>query len=121
MNTVITILAIIVLVIVIIIAISGSRNLRNFHDNMDKTFDNAWKDAGKYMETLILKSNSKKIRQTLRKNHIKVCRCAAFPNSLWLDYNDSVTNLVHRVGYSDETCPATPEQVIRATKEMYNN
>lgn len=64
------------------------------------------------METLILKSNSKKIRRTLRKNHIKVCICAAFPNALWLNYNDSITNLVHGVGYSDETCPETPEQVL---------
>lgn len=64
------------------------------------------------METLILKSNSKETRRTLRKNHIKVCKCAAFPDALWLDYNDSVTNLVHGVGYCDETCPATPEQVI---------
>ena len=53
MNTVITIAAIIVLVIVIIIAISGSRNLRNFRDNMDKTFDEAWKDAGEYAKRLL--------------------------------------------------------------------
>lgn len=65
------------------------------------------------METLILKSNNKDIRQTLRNNNIKVCRCAAFPNSLWLTYDNSVTNLVHGVGYCDETCPATPEQVLK--------
>lgn len=64
------------------------------------------------METLILKSNSKKIRKTLRRNNIKVCICASFENALWLDYNGSVTNLVHGVGYCDETCPATPEQVL---------
>lgn len=52
MNTVITITAIIVLAIVIIIAISGSRNLRNFHNGMDETFDKAWKDAGEYAKHL---------------------------------------------------------------------
>lgn len=52
MNTVITILAIIVLAIVIVIAISGSRNLRNFHNNMDETFDKTWKDAGEYAKRL---------------------------------------------------------------------
>ena len=64
------------------------------------------------METLILKNNNEEIRQALKSNNIKVCICAAFENALWLDYNDSVTNLVHGVGYSDETCPATPEQVL---------
>lgn len=64
------------------------------------------------MDTLILKENSEDIRQTLKNNNIKVCRCASFPNALWLDYNSSVTNLVHGVGYCDETCPATPEQVL---------
>lgn len=64
------------------------------------------------METLILKSNNEDIRQTLKNNNIKVCRCASYENALWLNYNGSVTNLVHGVGYSDETCLAPPEQVL---------
>lgn len=57
MNTVIIIAAVIVLVIVIIIAISGSRNLRNFRDNMDNIFDEAWKDAGEYAKRLMQNEN----------------------------------------------------------------
>lgn len=52
MNTVIIILAIIVLVIVIIIAISGSKNIRNFSNNMDKIFDEAQKGAEEYAKRL---------------------------------------------------------------------
>lgn len=109
MNTVITIAAIIVLAIVIIIAISGSRNLRNFRDNMDKTFDNAWKDAGKYIEkiksqtqTIILKYNSPEILEEIKSYGINVCRCCEYDDSVWLNYNDYITDMVHGVGYHSE-------------------
>jgi len=64
------------------------------------------------MDTLLLKENNEDIRQTLKNKNIKVCGCASFENALWLDYNGSFTNLVHGVGYCDETCQATPEQVL---------
>lgn len=73
------------------------------------------------METLILKENNKEIRQALKSNNIKVCVCTTFKNALWLDYNGSVTNLVHGVGYCDETCPAPPEQVLKCFVNECNN
>lgn len=121
MNTVITIAAVIVLVIVIIIAISGSRNLRNFRDNIDKTLDNAWKDAGKYIEkiksqtqTIILKDNSPKILEDIKSHGINVCRCCEFRGSIWLNYNDYITDMVHGVGYySEEDGYKSQEERIR--------
>ena len=51
-NTIIEILAIIILAAAIIIAINGNNNINKSNKNMDKIFDEAQRDAQKYLERL---------------------------------------------------------------------
>ena len=52
------------------------------------------------MPILVLKDNSPEIRDKIRTSGIRVCRCAYFKDSVWLEY--SGINGVHGVGYYDE-------------------
>lgn len=49
--------------------------------------------------TIILKENSKAIREKIAEAGIKVCQCASFVDSCWLDYHPGITDEVHGVGY----------------------
>lgn len=61
--------------------------------------------------TLVLKDNSPKIREEIKKAGIELCKCTEFKNAVWLDFMD--INGVHGVGYSDETDGnLTVEQVL---------
>lgn len=51
-NTIIEILAIVILAAATIIAINGNNNINKSNKNMDKIFDQAQKDAQKYLERL---------------------------------------------------------------------
>ena len=55
--------------------------------------------------TLILKENSGQIRDKIKQSGIRVCCCAEFKDSVWLDY--SGINGVHGVGYYDEEYTGT--------------
>lgn len=52
--------------------------------------------------TLILKENSKEIREKIAEAGIKLCICASFVDSCWLDYSPGVTDEVHGIGYYGE-------------------
>lgn len=52
MNTVILILAGVILIAVTVIAVTGNRNLNKFHNNMDKIYDDAQKEAQEYINRL---------------------------------------------------------------------
>ena len=49
--------------------------------------------------TIILKENSEAIRNRIEEAGIKVCICASFKDSCWLDYHPGITDEVHGVGY----------------------
>lgn len=52
MNTVILILAGVIFVAVIVIAIKGNRNIDNFHNSMDRTFEQAQREVNEYINHL---------------------------------------------------------------------
>lgn len=52
--------------------------------------------------TFILKENSPEIRKKIEEAGIRVCVCASFVGSCWLEYATDVANGVHGVGYPDE-------------------
>lgn len=64
------------------------------------------------MKTLILKNNSEDIISKLTEAGIRCCACCMY-NAPWLDFNISVTNLVHGVGYPDEAEGTTSEQELK--------
>lgn len=71
------------------------------------------------METLILKENSPQIRELIKQHGIDVCRCCEYKDSLWLNYNHSVTESVHGIGYSDDWENSTPQQkILRYIEEV---
>lgn len=49
--------------------------------------------------TFYLRHNTKVIRDKIAQSGIDVCVCAAFIDSVWLDYSTKVANGVHGVGY----------------------
>ena len=53
-------------------------------------------------KTFILKDNSSEIRKKIRDAGIRVCVCASFDSSRWLNYSTRVANGVHGVGGSDD-------------------
>ena len=53
-------------------------------------------------KTFILKQNSEEIRQKIKDAGIRVCICASFKDSCWLDYSTVVANGVHGIGYFEE-------------------
>lgn len=58
---------------------------------------------------ILLRQNSKEIRDAIRASGIDVCACAEFAGSVWLDYHPTVGN-VHGIGYPYEGM--TSEQTI---------
>lgn len=54
-------------------------------------------------ECFVLKENSEAIREKIRDAGIRVCVCASFNGTIWLDYSTVVSNGVHGLGYGDET------------------
>lgn len=50
-------------------------------------------------KTFILKENSEAIRKKIKDSGIRVCICAEFDGSIWLDFSTVVNNGVHGVGY----------------------
>ena len=60
-------------------------------------------------KVILLKQNSEDIRRQIREAGIDVCICAAFADSIWLDFYPSVGS-VHGIGYAYEGM--TPEETI---------
>lgn len=60
--------------------------------------------------TFVLKQNSEAIRKKIKDAGIRVCVCATFKDSCWLDYHTLVANGVHGVGYFDDEDPAITSQ-----------
>ncbi len=54
------------------------------------------------MRCILLKENDPAIREKIREAGIKVCLCAGFDDSIWLDYHPGNTDSVHGVGYPFE-------------------
>lgn len=54
------------------------------------------------MRCILLKENDPAIREKIRNAGIKVCLCAEFEDSCWLDYHPGNTDSVHGVGYPFE-------------------
>lgn len=52
--------------------------------------------------TYVYKHNTETVRNALEKAGIKLCQCCSFKNAVWLSFS-GVTDMVHGVGYSDET------------------
>lgn len=52
--------------------------------------------------TIVLKENSKAIREKIQEAGIDVCVCAEFKDACWLDYHPGITSSVHGVGYYGE-------------------
>lgn len=61
------------------------------------------------MKTLILKENTPQIREKLLADGIKCCECCDF-KAPWLNYNHSITHLVHGVGYPSSDEDTTTEE-----------
>lgn len=70
------------------------------------------------MKTLILKENTPQIRENLFAAGIKCCECCDF-KAPWLNYNHSITHLVHGVGYpgSDEDTTTEEQRLDCYVKE----
>lgn len=52
-------------------------------------------------KVILLKQNSRQIRDEIGRNGIGVCPCAEFVDSKWLDFYPSISH-VHGVGYAAE-------------------
>ena len=52
---------------------------------------------------VFIKENSKEIRNKLKQSGFSICVCAAFPDSIWLNYHPDVnmTFDIHGEGYAD--------------------
>lgn len=50
--------------------------------------------------TIVLKDNSREIRDRIRDAGIGVCICAYYNGAAWLDFHVGVTDEVHGVGYT---------------------
>lgn len=76
---------------------------RKSNSGSNRIFFKIYVEKQSYMITLVLKENSPEIREKLKSSGIDLCTCCEFKDAVWLDYNHSVTPLVHGIGYSDET------------------
>lgn len=73
------------------------------------------------MQTLILKENNPQIRENLLAAGIKCCECCEFKTP-WLNYDHTINQLVHGVGYpNDDKDTSTEEQRLKCyVKECKN-
>lgn len=53
-------------------------------------------------KTFVLKENNELVRQRILQAGIKVCVCARFANSCWLEYRAGLSSSVHGVGFATE-------------------
>ena len=69
--------------------------------------------------TIILKDNNVEIRRKIVDAGIKLCPCAEFVDSDWLDYNPGITEFVHGVGspYEGMTKEDTRAQFLFELKD----
>ena len=59
---------------------------------------------------IVLKDNSKQIRDKIESAGIHVCVCAKFRDACWLDYHPCILKEVHGVGYWGEEARTHSQQ-----------
>lgn len=79
-----------------------------------------WKDYYKNT-TYLLKENNESIRTLIELSGIRVCACANFRDSCWLNFSPNINNNVHGVGCPDIEVKTQKEVLDRFMKNPPSN